>query len=460
MKASPDLRRHENSAEPGRSTGSDVTTRRPRVLLIAEAANPALTSAALVAWSCSRAIMEVCDAHLVTELRNREHILGAGVPESDVTFINARKSQHLAWRIATWLRGGKDLGWTTYAAFTALAYPFFERGIWKQFKDQLKRGEFDLVHRLHPLSPMTPSWLAKKLKGIGVPFVIGPLNGGVPWPAEFVHLRAREKEWMGMFRNVPKLLPGYRSTRKHASALICAARSVWNEMPRQYHEKCVFLPENAIDPARFPVVERKRDNGPLRVSFVGRLVPLKGVDMLVEAAAPLARAGKLRLDIIGDGPERAALQELARREHAEHGIHLDGWVKHEELSGVLGQGDVFAFPSVREFGGGVLLEAMALGLVPIVVDWGGPPELVPSECGFVIPMGPRESIVQALRVQLDKLCSHREGLNAMSQNAVRHARNFYTWEAKALQIREIYRWVLGQRKAKPHWGMPVSFDAR
>ncbi len=432
--------------------------RSPRVLVIAEAANPALTSAALVAWSCSRALLEsLPEAHLVTELRNKEHILATGLDPSRVTFIDTRAIQHSCWQIATWLRRGKDLGWTTYAAFTAIAYPFFERAVWRQFGARLRKGEFDVVHRVHPLSPMTSSSLAPKVEKLGIPFVLGPLNGGVAWPKEFSYLRAKEKEWMGRFRNIPKYLPGYHRTRRSTSAIIMAARSAWNEMPEQYHEKCVFLPENAIDSTRFPHVARQAHDGPLRVSFVGRLVPLKGVDMLVEAAAPLVRDGLVDLNIIGDGPERLALQAQAEKEGASHGIHLDGWVAHELLSHTLSQGDVFAFPSVREFGGGVVLEAMALGLVPIVVDWGGPPELVPESCGFVVPMGSRESIVEQYRKLLLKLAQERSSLASFARNAEQHVRQFFTWEAKAAQILEIYRWVLGQRTDKPYWGMPVAY---
>jgi glycosyltransferase involved in cell wall biosynthesis len=401
--------------------------------------------------------MSQCDAHLVTELRNKDDVLKSGLSGDRVTFIDSRKIQHAAWRIATWMRGGKDLGWTTYAAFTALAYPFFERGIWKHFKDRLKSGEFDLVHRVHPLSPMTPSLLAKKLDAINVPFVVGPLNGGVPWPKEFSHLRVKEKEWMGRFRNLPKLFPSYHNTRKYSKAIIVAARSVWNDMAPKYHDKCVFIPENAIDPDRFPVQERPTRKGPLKVSFVGRLVPLKGVDMLVRAVAPLVQAGRVTLDIIGDGPERDQLRSLAAQLGAQDGIKLDGWVAHEKLGAVLAQSDVFAFPSVREFGGGVVLESMALGVVPVVLDWGGPPELVPAECGFTVPMGSPDSIVQALRSRLEQLAADPCQLDALSKNCQAHVRKHFTWQAKAAQIIEVYNWVLGRRADKPHWGMPVRF---
>ena len=457
MKPLAALQRMESESNASGAGYSAKSSRKLRVLVIAEAANPVLTSAALVAWSCSRAIMEVCDAHLVTELRNRSDILATGLPEDKVTFINSRRVQHFAWKMATWLRGGKDLGWTTYAAFTTLAYPFFERGVWRMFSNKLKNGEYDVVHRVHPLSPMTPSLLAKKLHKIGVPFILGPLNGGVPWPKEFSYLKKQEGEWMGRFRNCAKYLPGSKSTRTHAAAIIAASRTTWREIGSCHHAKTIFIPENAIEPDKFPVRKKPAPTFPLKVSFVGRLVPLKGVDMIIEAAAPLVRDGRLLLDIIGDGPERTRLQDIIDREGISLQVCLNGWVQHSELGERLSQSDVFAFPSVREFGGGAVLEAMALGLVPIVLDHGGPVELVPVQTGFVLPMTERSKIIENMRALFVRFAADPTSLEEMSCNAQRHIRQFFTWNAKAKQMLQVYEWVLGQRVEKPHWGMPVEF---
>ena len=80
--------------------------RRIRPLIIAEAANPTLTSAALVGWSCAKAIAAETDAHIVTEWRNRDDFLRAGLVEgTDFTAINNRRLQHLSWSLATkWRR--------------------------------------------------------------------------------------------------------------------------------------------------------------------------------------------------------------------------------------------------------------------------------------------------------------------------------------------------------------------
>ncbi len=429
---------------------------KPRVLIIAEAANPELTSVALIGHSLSQALAEVCDAHLVTESRNELSLRNAGVPAAFFTAIT-NPAQRIAFRIATVLRGGTSLGWTIHSALTTLAYPLFERKVWMHFAERLKQGQFDLVHRITPLSPTTPSYLAGKLAKIGVPLILGPLNGGIPWPAGFDQVRLAEREWLGYFRDLYRILPGLKATRKLASALILASRHTYGEVTDNQpdlEKKAVWLPENAIDPARFPEINSPppppSPGVPLRVAFLGRLVPYKGADMLLEAAAPLLRAGKMTLEIIGDGPQMPELKAIAARENLGTTVEFAGWVAHEKVRGHLAKAQLFAFPSVREFGGGVVLEAMALGLAPVVLNYGGPAELIPDGCGTVIPIGNRQAIIDSLREALSTLSADPASVHATGLRAQRYVRSHFTWSAKARQLLKIYEWTLqGTPAPKP-----------
>ena len=282
------------------------------------------------------------------------------------------------------------------------------------------------------------------------------MNGGVPWPKAFRSALRREGEWLSYLRGARKLLPGYRNTRRAAAALITGSSYVWADM-KGHHARCVYLPENAIEPTRFAQLTSEKRGGPLRVAFVGRLVPLKGVDMLLEAAAPLVRAGQVVLDIIGDGPELAALRQQIAQERIEQGVTLPGWIDQQDVLKRLSASQVFAFPSIREFGGGVVLEAMALGLTPIVVNHGGPAELVTEETGFRVPVGSRESIVSAYRNLLSELVQSPEQVERIGQAAKARVFRLFTWEVKARQVFEIYRWVLGERN-KPDFGMPLRSE--
>lgn len=434
-----------------------MSSRKPKVLLIAEAANPDLTSVALIGYSLSRAISEVCDAHFVTELRNRPSLESAGVPPGDYTCIDNRTAQNAAFQVAKVLRGGNGVGWTIYSALASLAYPLFERKVWKQFGARIRAGEFDLVHRITPLGPTSSSWLSEPLAKAGVPFLIGPLNGGIPWPKGFDSVRRKEREWLSYVRGAYKLNPSLNKTRKRASAILLASRHTYGEVVAnspELEKAAVYLPENAIDPARFPQQSPPtppQPGEPLRAAFVGRLVPYKGADMLIRAAEKLLHQGALRLDIIGDGPEMARLKDLARDLGVTAYIDFPGWVDHRELQARLRQNHLFAFPSVREFGGGVVLEAMALGLVPLVVDYGGPAELVPEGCGVVVPMGSRDQIIRSFEDALTKLARERTGIPEMGEKAQNFVRERFTWQAKARQILEVYQWVLGETPTKPSW---------
>ncbi len=416
-----------------------------RVLVIAEAANPELVSVPLVGWSHARAIAERCDAHIVTQVRNREAFLRAGLEEGrDFTAIDSEAVARRVWKLSKRLRGGAGRGWTTVTALAAISYAYFERLLWRQLGARIQGGDFDLVHRLTPLSPTTPSRIARRCSHAGVPFVLGPLNGGLPWPRDFDKERRREREWLSYVRGAYRLLPGHASTLHEAAALIVGSGATWEQMPRSCREKCVYIPENAIDPERFHLCARGPVRQPLRVAFLGRLVPYKGADMLLEAALPLLRAGRLRLDIIGDGPEMPTLRARIREASVEAAVTLDGWVPHERVQERLVESDVFGFPSVREFGGGAVLEAMALGLAPIVVDYGGPAELVGEASGWRVPLGPRATLVEALRKRLEQLVLDPGAVRATGEAARRRVFRLFTWSAKAERTLQVYRWAVGK----------------
>ncbi|MEM6552974.1 MAG: glycosyltransferase family 4 protein [Planctomycetota bacterium] len=441
---------------------------RPRVLVIAEAANPEWVSVPLVGWSMAHALSQAANTHLVTQVRNRDALLRAGLTESpkpnaDFTAIDTEWIAGPLHKLTGLIRGGKGKGWTTATAVASLVYPFFERAVWKQFGPAIKSGQYDIVHRVTPLSPTAPSSLAKKCRKAGVPFVVGPLNGGVPWPEGYGDRRRREKEWLSYIRGVYKLLPGYRSLRKHTAAILCASQATLEQMPDWCRDRCVYLPENAIDPARFSKTrdrQARTNNAPLRAAFLGRLVPYKGADLLLDAAAPLIQSNDLHLDIYGDGPQRPELEAKIAEHDLAHGVTLHGWVDHQDVQDHLRNADLLALPSVREFGGGVVLEAMALGLPAVVADYAGPTELVTPATGVAVPMGPPDQLRAGFRAALTDLCHDPARVDAMGQAASQRVDRLFTWSAKAQQVLRVYDWLRhGDTSGEPWPDPPWADDA-
>ncbi|MEQ5869282.1 glycosyltransferase family 4 protein [Sagittula sp. NFXS13] len=427
-----------------------MTHPRPRVLIIAEAANPEWVSVPLVGWSLASALREVADVHLVTQIRNRDAILRAGLIEGrDFTAIDSERFAKPMWALAEKLRMGDGKGWTIVQAVNAVSYPYFERLVWQRFGPAITRGDYDIVHRVTPLSPTSPSSLARKCAAVGVPFVLGPLNGGVPWPEAFDHIRRAEKEFLAPMRRAYKLLPGASATLDHASAILAGSRYTASEIPERHQHKTLWLPENGIDPKRFNRRATPAD-GPLRACFIGRLVPYKGPDMLLDAAADLLREGRMRLDLVGDGPMMPELRAQAERLGIGSAVTFHGWQAHDRVQDVLCQSHLFAFPSIREFGGGVVLEAMALGVPPLIVDYAGPGELVDNTTGIKVPIGSRDQIVADFRRELTRLTEAPDRLAPLAETAFQRVQDAFLWSRKAEQIAEVYRWVgNGQPAPKP-----------
>src|SRR5262245_42874588 len=340
-----------------------------RVLLIAEACNPGWTSVPLVGYNLARALAARPDLRitLVTHVRNRDGINKSDIGRlAEVEYIDNEFVARPVYRFARLLRGGDQLGWTIDTAMAWPSYVVFEHMLRHQFGRRLQRGDFDLVHRVTPLSPTAVSPLAAKT---GVPMMAGPLNGGLRWPREFPELIRREREWLVPLRNLYKWLPYHRSTYRHLAAVITASRSTAAEIPHHFHGKRFHLPENGVDPVRFPITEQWTEpNGRFRFVTVGRIVPYKGLSLTLEAMRRSPKLQQCELVVIGDGPDRSAHERFV----AEHGLQgcvvFRGQLSQAEVAAEMRKSQVFAFPSLREFGGGVILEAMACALPCLIVD--------------------------------------------------------------------------------------------
>jgi glycogen synthase len=124
-------------------------------------------------------------------------------------------------------------------------------------------------------------------------------------------------------------------------------------------------------------------------------------------------------------------------------------VGHERVQDAMHNSHILAFPSIREFGGGVVLEAMAMGVVPVVADYAGPAELVDASTGIKVPLGSRSELIAGFRSALQGIVDQPGILRGLSERAMLRANTHFTWDAKAKQLLSVYDWVLHSRQDKP-----------
>jgi glycosyltransferase involved in cell wall biosynthesis len=197
-------------------------------------------------------------------------------------------------------------------------------------------------------------------------------------------------------------------------------------------------------------VDRPSDGGVTRFAYLGRLVDWKGVDLLLEAFRRVAdRDGSATLQILGDGPARPALEAQADRLGLRGRVEFVGWVSAREGADRLEKVDVFVLPSLRECGGGVLLEAMALGLPCVATRWGGPGHFVTDETGIRVEPGSPEGFVAGLADAMLRLAESPELRRSMGQAGRRRvAESVYNWDRKVDRVVEIYRETIERHASK------------
>jgi teichuronic acid biosynthesis glycosyltransferase TuaC len=289
---------------------------------------------------------------------------------------------------------------------------------------QLQRsGNVDLIHA-HAALPCghAAMLLSAELK---IPYVV-TVHGIDAFSTEQV--RGRAGEWS---RRI--------STRVFQSSkrVICISERVREAVLEGTGRSCrTSVVYNGVDPEMFsPATEPVA--GELRVLSVGNLIPIKGHELLLRAVASLAFEFRaLTLEIIGDGPERSHLQDLAQQLQIAERVRFLGRQSRAQVAEAMRRSTVFALPSRYEGLGCVYLEAMSTGKPVIGCRGQGIAEIIQQGSnGFLVGPDNEKELTLALGMLL-----RDEGLRHRIGNAARDTvLDRLTLSQQAESLARIYR---------------------
>jgi glycosyltransferase involved in cell wall biosynthesis len=185
------------------------------------------------------------------------------------------------------------------------------------------------------------------------------------------------------------------------------------------------VPNGVHVPAAASPTARMRDA--VRLLFVGRLVHQKGCDILLDALAGL-RHLPFTLDVVGDGPDRVALEAQAAAAGIADRVTFAGWVPRERMGEHFLAAAAFVLPSHIEGMPNAMLEAMAHGLPVVATDVPGNRDLVEhGRTGLLVPPASAEALAAAIERVIGDA-----GLRARLGAAAReHVARHHTWCASA-----------------------------
>lgn len=321
-----------------------------------------------------------------------------------------------------------------------------------------RQVRFDLVHHLTMCSIRVPSLMGR----LGIPFVYGPVAGGDRPPmalrASFP-AKARRYEALRDLANLwIRLDPMLRQTFHRATAILTSTPQTRQLVPRRYQGKATVQLSIGTPPVTTGHEARLRPPGELRLMFAGRLLSWKGLHLALRALSELRRElPGATLTVIGSGPDEAWLKGLATELGLEGAVDWIPWLPQEEVFKAYARHDVFLFPSMRDSGGMVILEALGNGLPVVCLDLGGPGTIVDATCGRAVPthgQGERE-VVTALHSALAGLARDPDRLKTLSAGARARAEQF-TWRRLVRHTYDMLWRSLESSASPPSRGMASS----
>lgn len=312
---------------------------------------------------------------------------------------------------------------------------------WKAYltaKKLHKKNPFDLVHHITWGSIQQGSFMYK----LPIPLVFGPAGGGQKAPETLKRFFLKgwqsevKREYVSdlfikynpacfkMIKNAAVVLTSNTATKELVENLGCQNAHLVLDvgLPMSFYPK-----ENK---------EEKTDLKTLKLLWVGRFMPRKGLMLLLDVMNELKENTAIELTIVGDGEMKEALVEGIEK-YGLQNVNCVGKVPFNKVTEYYTSHDLLVFSSLRESVGVQLVEAMAYGLPIITLDLNGASILVDETRGIKIPVHNPDQVVHDFAKAIKALSENKSRLKQMSSNAFEYAKQ-YTWEHKMKDIVENY----------------------
>ena len=298
--------------------------------------------------------------------------------------------------------------------------------------------DYDVVHSHYWLS----AWIGQRLaQGMGIPHVV------TFHTLALIKMQSRAGESEPEERETVE-----RDAMLTADRIIAFSGHERDAMARLYgaDPSKVMLAPCGVDLAKFRPLDQKEArrrlglNGEKVLLYVGRVEPLKGLDLLVETAAQMeAGEENVRMMVVGGGgpgePETDRVRRLAEERQVDGLIDFVGRVDHDELPLYYNAADVCVVPSYYESFGLVALESMACGTPVVATRVGGLPTIVHhGHTGFLKSWRCPEAFANSVEMIFSS-----SGLQESMGAAARRRAELMGWTNVALMISEEYRALAG-----------------
>jgi glycosyltransferase involved in cell wall biosynthesis len=369
------------------------------------------------------------ESWLIIHGRARSELEGLLPNEQDrIQYIPDEWYHKLVWKLSRALP--RRVSEASFGTLMVLVNQSIQRSM---VKELIREHRINVVHQPIPVSPKAPSLIYN----IGVPVIIGPMNGGMDYPAAFRGLESLfTRVVVALGRSSADLVNSVIAGKRHARILLVANQRTRLALPAPVWGKIIEMPENGVDLGIWsPPTKLIPASLPARFLFVGRLTDWKRVDFLLHALATVPEA---RLEVIGDGPMRSTWMALAESLGIAARVQWFGWLPQPECARLLHGATALLLPSIYECGGAVVLEAMASGIPAVATAWGGPADYLDQSCGILVDPSTPQAITHGFSAAMQKLIADPVLRAELGVAGRKRVERLFDWNQKIDRMVEIY----------------------
>lgn len=306
----------------------------------------------------------------------------------------------------------------------------------------VRRVAFDVVHHVTWASLKGGSWLWR----LPVPFVLGPVSGGQVTPPAFKTYFNGTWRYEAARTFLTKRLLPYAPVQRamlRNTRLVLVANQATQALATQMGapDARLFL-DTGLPDHFFNAAGLRRaasSQGELRILWVGRLFPIKALQLALESVSRLHIP--FRLTILGDGVQAARVPGWIEQYGLGGRVDWQGWVPWPDVQKAYRTHDVFLFTSLRDAFGSQLLEAMANGLPIVTLDHHGAHDFVPAEAAIKVPVAHPTDTAFGITNALQTLHTNAKRRAQMSQAGRAYAQT-QKWAYRAEKMIEMYENVV------------------
>ena len=285
-------------------------------------------------------------------------------------------------------------------------------------------------------------WMPTFLPLLRPRFIWGPMGGGECVPFPFIGVLPFKQRIVQLFRYILNyttvinpliLLPACKS-----EVILARTPNTKDIMPFFTRKKTRVLLETAMEDEIFKREKKEYGADVIKMVISARFISIKNIPLVIKALKYIQTSKPWKLTLLGSGPDKKLIENTIKAEGVGQQVSIIPYLPREEALDMIEHSDIFIFPSLKEGGTWALMEAMAIGLPVVCLDWAGMAVETTSDTAIQIPVSNPRKMEKDFGHAISLMINSPQLRKQIGQAARKRIKEVFNWNAKGLYMEALF----------------------